>query len=64
MGLCKQIDLLKGQIDEIENKCRGQSYQLAQLNQDYHDQKSASTQIRYVRLFVKKKRFLLFVQIG
>jgi chromosome segregation ATPase len=46
--LHQQVGLLKNQIDEIENKYRAQSYQLAQLNQDFHEQKSAATQIRLI----------------
>lgn len=46
--LCKQIDLLQNQLEQLENKIQTQNYHMAQAEQDLHEQKSASSQIRYL----------------
>lgn len=46
--LCKQIDLLQNQLEQLENKIQTQTYHLVQTEQDLNDQKSTSTQIRYL----------------
>ncbi|CAF0708300.1 unnamed protein product [Brachionus calyciflorus] len=46
--LCKQIDLLQNQLNQLENRIQTQTYHLAQTEQDLNEQKSASTQIRYL----------------
>lgn len=50
IDLYQQVDLLKNQIDELEGKYRSQSYHIAQLNQEFNDQKSTSAQLRSVSI--------------
>jgi ABC-type uncharacterized transport system auxiliary subunit len=46
--MCHQINLLKNELDEMDSKLKAQSYQLVQTTQDLNDQKSASSQIRFL----------------
>lgn len=46
--LCKQIDLLQNQLEQLENKIQTQNYHMVQAEQDLHEQKSTSSQMRYL----------------
>ncbi|RNA09164.1 hypothetical protein BpHYR1_001033 [Brachionus plicatilis] len=46
--LCKQIDLLQNQLEQLENKIQTQNYHMTQTEQDLYEQKSASSQMRYL----------------
>ncbi|CAF1055145.1 unnamed protein product, partial [Didymodactylos carnosus] len=44
----QQSRVLHEQIDQLENKLREQSFNISQLNQELSDQKSTSTQLRFL----------------